>query len=88
MTTTAVNGNLRKGPFNHILIITRTNTQKILQHNDEKYKCSDMTTSEFLINEMMLIVFFFFFLKGKKDDKDQESILSSTTLDPGYHMAS
>ena len=28
---------------------------KMLQHNNEKYKCSDIRNSEFLINEMMLI---------------------------------
>ena len=26
----------------------------MLQHNNEKYKCSDMGTSEYLISEMML----------------------------------
>ena len=56
MTTTVIERNLRKGLFHHILIITRTNTSKMLQHNNEKYKCSDMGNSEFLINKMRLIV--------------------------------
>ena len=33
MTITVIYGNLRKGLFDHILIITRTNTSKMLQHN-------------------------------------------------------
>ena len=47
MTITLINRNLRKGLFDPILIITRTNTSKMLQHNNEKYKCSDMGNSEF-----------------------------------------
>ena len=47
MTITVINGNLRKGLFDPILIITRTNTSKMLQYNNEKYKCSDMGNSEF-----------------------------------------
>ena len=54
MTITVIYGNLRKGLFDHILIITRTNTSKMLQHNNEKYKCSDMGNSEFKINKMRL----------------------------------
>ena len=42
MTTTVIEGNLRKGLFDHILIITRTNTSEMLQHSNEKCKCSDM----------------------------------------------
>ena len=37
MTITVIYRNLRKGLFDHILIITRTNTSKMLQHNNEKY---------------------------------------------------
>ena len=37
MTITVIYGNLRKGLFDHILIITRTNTSKMLQQNNEKY---------------------------------------------------
>ena len=47
MTITVIYGNLQKGLFEHILIITRTNTSKILQHNNEKHKFSDMGNSEF-----------------------------------------
>ena len=47
MTITVIYRNLRKGLFDHILIITGTNTSKMLQHNNEKYKCSDMGNSEF-----------------------------------------
>ena len=36
MSITVIYGNLRKGLFDHILIITRTNTSKMLQHNNEK----------------------------------------------------
>ena len=46
MTITLIYGNLRKGLFDHILKITRTNTSKMLQHNNEKYKFSDMGNSE------------------------------------------
>ena len=35
MTITVIYRNLRKGLFDHILIITRTNTSKMLQHNNE-----------------------------------------------------
>ena len=37
MTITVIYGDLRKGLFDHILIITRTNTSKMLQHNNVKY---------------------------------------------------
>ena len=37
MTITVIYGNLGKGLFDHILIITRTNTSKMLQLNNEKY---------------------------------------------------
>ena len=47
MTITVIYGNFPKGLFDHILIITRTNTLKMLQHNNEKYKCSDMGNSDF-----------------------------------------
>ena len=47
MTISVNYGNLRKGHFDHILIITRTNTSKMLQHNNEKYKCSDMGNRDF-----------------------------------------
>ena len=47
MTITVIYGNLQKGLFDHILIITRTNTSKLFQHNNEKYKFSDMGNSEF-----------------------------------------
>ena len=47
MTITVIYGNLQKGLFDHILIIPRTNTSKMLQHNNEKYKCSDMGNGEF-----------------------------------------
>ena len=55
MSITVIYGNLGKGLFDHILI-TRTNTSKALQHNNEKYKCSDMGNSEFKRNKMRLIV--------------------------------
>ena len=47
MAITVIYRNLQKGLFDHILIITRTNTSKMLQYNNEKYKCSDMGNSEF-----------------------------------------
>ena len=47
MTITLIYGNLQKGLFDYILIITRTNTLKMLQHNNDNYKCSDMGNSEF-----------------------------------------
>ena len=47
MSITVIYGNLQQGFFDHILIITRTNTSQMLQHNNEKYKSSDMGNSEF-----------------------------------------
>ena len=47
MNITVIYRNMRKGFFDHILKITRTNTSKMLQHNNEKYKCSNMGNSEF-----------------------------------------
>ena len=47
MSITLIYGNLQKGFFDHILIVIRTNTSKMLQHNNEKYKYSDMGNSEF-----------------------------------------
>ena len=47
MTITVIYRNMQKGLFDHILKITRTNTSKMLQHNNEKYKCSNMGNSEF-----------------------------------------
>ena len=39
-------------------------------------------------NVSCLVIFFsiFFSYKSKKDGKDQETIQSSTTNEPGYHM--
>ena len=47
MTITVIYGNMQKGLLDHILIITRTNTSKMLQHNNEKYKCSDIGNIDF-----------------------------------------
>ena len=47
MTITVIYGNLQKDLFDHILIITRSNTSDMLQHDNEKYKCSDMGNSDF-----------------------------------------
>ena len=47
MTITVIYGNLRNGLFDNVLIITRTNTSKMLQYNNEKYKCSNMGNIKF-----------------------------------------
>ena len=43
-----------KGPFNHILSITRRDTKKMLQHNNKNKNVCDMGNSKLLIKEMML----------------------------------